>query len=109
MYVRMEGTMHMSQASSRIDTLLSQVADTPKVATALLDALSKHIDGKTNSLRKSIHTFESKWDMNFEEFSTRVKTGKMARKISAHEVENDLKAWEQAVTMLHHYTSLRTR
>lgn len=96
--------MHVS---SRIDALLSQVGDTPKVATALLDALTKHIKWKTHTLRKCVQSFESKWEMSFEEFSERVDSGKLAR--LSYDVECDFKAWKQAVTQLKHYQSLRTQ
>jgi hypothetical protein len=105
----MEGAISSTYVSSRIDSLLSQVAGTPTVANALLDALSRHIDHKTHSLRQNIQRFESKWDMSFEEFSARVKAGKMIKQSARGDLENDLQAWEQAVSLLKHYKSLRTR
>jgi hypothetical protein len=96
--------MHVS---SRIDALLSHVGGKPTVATALLDALTKHIERKTHTLRQCVHTFESKWEMSFEEFSERVNAGKLTR--LSFDVECDFQAWKQAVTLLKHYQSLRTQ
>jgi hypothetical protein len=95
--------------SSRIDALLSHVTDTPKAAAALLDALAHHVESKTRVLSREAHEFESKWKMSFDEFASRVKTGRPGKVASAYDAQQDLKAWEQTLAMLKHYRSLKVR
>lgn len=104
-----ETTMQPTYVSPHIDALLSHVTDTPKVATALLDALAKHIERKTTILKKQVHAFESKWDMNFDEFASCVKAGRLAKFVSSYDVQHDLSAWEHTLSLLRHYQSLKVR
>ncbi len=104
-----EGTLQTAHASPRIDALLSHVSDTPKVATALLDALANHVDCKTRLLKKRAHTFESKWNMSFDEFALRVKAGRIARRVTPADAQHDLTDWEQTLGLLRHYQSLKVR
>ncbi len=101
--------MQSVYVSPRIDALLSHVSDTPKVATALLDALANHVDRKTRSLKKKARTFESKWNMSFDEFAVRVKTGRVAKAGSTYDAQDDLTTWEQTLSLLRHYQSLKVR
>ena len=103
----MAETTQMSHVSSRIDELLSQVTESPMLATALLDALVTHVDHKTQTLKQRVHTFESKWQMNFDEFSAQVSAGKVTKFVSLHDAKQDLLVWEQTLTLLRHYQSLQ--
>jgi len=107
----MKNTTQIFNGSAYIDILLPGVTDTetPDLATALLKALAKHIDSKTDLLRQRIRTFELRWKMTFEEFSERTRTGTLARHPHSYDMETDFKAWEQTVTLLKHYESLQTR
>jgi hypothetical protein len=94
----------------RLEGLLSEVTDTPKLATALLDALAKHIDLKTDLLKQRIRAFESKWKMTFEEFekfSERTEDETLPRNLCSYDVETDFRAWKQTITLLKHYESLQ--
>jgi hypothetical protein len=105
-----EGTMQTTYASSHIDALLSHVTDnTPKVATALLDALAKHVERKTITLKKQVRAFESKWDMKFDELASCVKAGRLSKFRSLYDAQHDLNAWEQTRSLLRHYQSLKVR
>jgi len=104
-----EGTMQTTCVSPHIDALLSHVTDTPKVATALLDALVKHVERKKMTLKKKVRAFESKWDMNFDEFASCVKAGRFTRLGSSYDAQHDLNAWEQTLSLLQHYQSLKVR
>ena len=101
----MEGRAQTDISSSRINTFLSQMSDTPDVVIALLKALTRHVHLKTENLKHRIREFESKWNMTFEEFSERTRTGKLP----AGDVELDFRAWEQTEMLLKHYRSLQTR
>jgi len=101
--------MQTTHAAPRIDALLSHVSDTPKVATALLDALANHVDRKTSALKKRVCAFESKWNMSFDEFALRVKAGRVARTATSSDAQHDLTDWEQTLGLLRHYQSLKVR
>ena len=108
----MKDTRRTFNVSSRIDTLLSNVTETPALATALLEALTKHIHSKTDSLRQRIQIFEAKWKMTFEEFqefSVRAQAGTLVKNSHLYDIENDFEVWEQTITLLKHYESLQTR
>jgi hypothetical protein len=79
------------------------------VATALLDALAKHVERKTATLKAQVRTFESKWDMDFDEFASCVKAGRLAKFTASYDAQHDLNAWEQALSLLRHYQSLKVR
>lgn len=92
--------------SPRIGTLLTQVTQTPDLETALWKILSEYIDLKTDALRDSIRTFESKWGMSFSQFSEHCEAGTLDRNAYDYDVESDFWEWEKAETLLKHYESL---
>jgi hypothetical protein len=108
----MKNTTQTFYTPSRFDTLLSSVTETPDLAAALLEALTKHIHSKTNSLKQRIRTFEAKWKMTFEEFkefSERTRVGLLVETPHSYDIENDFKVWNQTISLLEHYESLQTR
>jgi hypothetical protein len=105
----MKDTPQTFHRSPRIDTLLTQVTETPDLAKALLKALTKHIACKTKSLKQRVQAFESKWKMTFEEFSEWTRTGTITPRTHSGEVESDFRAWEQTEILLKHYKSLQIR
>jgi hypothetical protein len=108
----MKDTTQTFYTPSRFDTLLSSVTETPDLAAALLEALTKHIHFKTNSLKQRIRTFEAKWKMTFEEFkefSEHARTELLSGSPHLYDVKNDFKVWNQTIMLLKHYESLQTR
>ena len=99
----MEGKISTLSVSPRIGVLLSQVAETPDLETALWEILADYIDLKMEFLKQRIQKFESKWKMTFEEFSERGQNGKLGQDAYTYEVESDFWEWEQAETLLQHY------
>jgi hypothetical protein len=95
--------------SPRIGALLTQVTETPDLETALWKVLSDYIDLKLGLLRQRIRTFESKWEMTFEEFSERCDAGTLDQDAYAYDVESDFWEWEKAETLLQHYETLRSQ
>jgi hypothetical protein len=87
--------------------LFTHAAETPHVATALVSALTKHIECKTRLLKQQIRAFESKWDMSFEEFAKRTRAGKIRQRFRTWDVESDFRTWEQTENLLKHYKSLQ--
>jgi hypothetical protein len=95
--------------SPRVGVLLTQVAETADLDTALLKVLSEYIELKVNLLQDRIQAFESKWGMTFEEFSLRCEKGTLDRDAFGYEVESDFWEWEKAGTLLQHYETLQAQ
>jgi hypothetical protein len=95
--------------SPRVGALLTQVAETPDLETALWKILSDYIDLKTELLRERIRAFESKWEMTFREFSERCGADTLDQDAYAYKVESDFWEWEEAETLLRHYEDLQAR
>lgn len=94
--------------SPRLGMLLTQIADTPDVETALRKVLADYLRLKTGALQAQIDSFEEKWGMSFTEFAQACEEGTLDDAYS-YEVESDYWEWEEAETLLHHYDSLRER
>jgi hypothetical protein len=95
--------------SPRVGVLLTQVAETPDLETALWKVLAEHIDLKAMLLRQRISTFESKWGMQFEEFAERCEAQTLGQDPYAYEVESNFWEWEKATTLLQYYEALQAR
>ncbi|MBI3536884.1 MAG: hypothetical protein HY070_04925 [Chloroflexi bacterium] len=85
-------------------TRTTQITD---LETALLKVLNEYIDLKIASLKETLDGFEKKWGMNFAEFLKRTRNNTLGKDTYSFEVEKDFWEWEQAVTLLQHYESLR--
>jgi hypothetical protein len=105
----MRDTSPTVTVSPRVGAILTQVAETPDLETALWKVLSEYVNLKTKLLRQQIQVFESKWGMTFEEFSERCEAGTLSNDPYAYEVESDFWEWEQAETLSRHYEALQSR
>ena len=95
--------------SPRVGALLTEVTELPDLEAALWKVLSEYIELKTARIRKDIQEFESKWGMDFKQFSERCAAGTLEADPYAYDVESDFWEWESAETLLEHYESLRAR
>jgi hypothetical protein len=93
--------------SPRAGNLLTRVAETPDLETALWKVLSDYIDLKIQALQNEIDQFETKWEMSFVEFSEKFGDNDLPVDSYAYDVESDFWSWEQAETLLQHYKSLQ--
>jgi hypothetical protein len=93
--------------SPRAGNLLTRVAETPDLETALWKVLSDYIDLKIQALQNEIDQFETKWEMSFVEFSEKLGDNNLPVDSYAYDVESDFWSWEQAETLLQHYKSLQ--
>jgi hypothetical protein len=105
----MKSATQTCSVSPRIGVLLSQVTETPDIETALIKVLMEYLDLKIERLRQRIQSYESKWQMPFEEFAERSEAGTLPQDPFSYEVESDFWEWEQAETLLKHYETLQTR
>ena len=99
----------MVTVSPRIGALLTRVAETPDIETALWKVLSDYIDLKSAKLRQQVAEFESKWGMTFAEFSGKIKEGQLGQDAYSFEVEKDFWEWEKTDTLLKHYVALKSQ
>ena len=93
--------------SPRLTMLLTQMADTLDMETALRKVLADYLHLKTAALQTQTHRFEDKWGMSFTQFAQACEAGTLAADPYSYVVERDYWEWEEAQTLLDHYTSLR--
>ncbi len=91
----------------QLGALLTGLTEIPDVGMALRQVLTEYLDLKSRGLEERVAAFEAKWGMSFAEFSGKCAEGTCAADPYAYEVEKDFWEWEQAVTLQHHYESLR--
>jgi hypothetical protein len=99
----------MVTVSPRIGALLTQVAETPDIETALWRVLSDYIDLKFAALTVQVKEFEAKWGMSFSEFSSKIKDGTLGADAYSFDVEKEFWEWEKAETLLNHYQTLKAQ
>ncbi len=95
--------------SPRIGVVLSEVAETPNLGTALWEILTEYIELKTRELQERVRKFEVRWGMTFAEFAERLKTNQPSQDAFSYEVESAYWEWEEAETLLKHYEDVRAR
>jgi len=93
--------------SPRLSMLLTQMADTLDIEAALHKVLADYLRLKIAALQTQLHFFEDKWGMPFAQFAQACEAGTLAVDPYSYAVESDYWEWEEAQTLLDHYTSLR--
>ena len=91
----------------QLGALLTDLTDIPDTELALQKVIAEYLELKCQVLEKRITAFEKKWNMSFEQFSQKCAKGTLAKDVYSYEAEKDFWEWEQAVTLQHHYESLR--
>lgn len=97
----------MLSVSPKLGELLIRTTQTPDLETALWKVLSEYVDLKIAALNETMAELEQKWQMSFDEFSKRLHAGTLDKDSYSWEVEQDFWKWEQAVTLLRHYQTLK--
>ncbi|MBM3127868.1 MAG: hypothetical protein FJ009_04440 [Chloroflexi bacterium] len=98
----------MLSVSPKLGELLIRTTQTTDLEAALFKVLTEYVDFKTATLNQTIKELENKWRLPFDEFAQRARTGTLGQDAYSWEVEQDFWKWEQAVTLLKHYQSLRS-
>jgi hypothetical protein len=98
----------MIALSPRLGVLLTRTTQTPDLETALWKVITEYVDMKIAALKENIAQFEQKWNMSFDEFSSRCRDGSLDKDVYSWDTEQDYWNWEQAVTLLKHYEALRS-
>jgi hypothetical protein len=98
----------MISVSPKLGELLIRTTQTADLEAALFKVLTEYVDFKTATLNQTIKEFENKWHLPFDEFVQRAREGTLGQDAYSWEVEQDFWKWEQAVTLLKHYQSLRS-
>ncbi|MCX7838280.1 MAG: hypothetical protein N2559_02335 [Anaerolineae bacterium] len=97
----------MISVSPQLGELLIRTTQTADLDAALLKVLTEYVDFKVAALNQTITALEKKWHLTFDEFAQRMRDGTLDQDPYSWEVEQDFWKWEQAVTLLKHYQSLR--
>ena len=105
----MDATSPTVTVSPRMGVLLTELAETPDLDTALRKVLSEYVDLKLESLRERVRAFEARWGMAFEAFSERCEAGTLDKDPYSYDVERTFWEWEKVVTLLRHYEDLRAQ
>lgn len=95
------------QVPPELGVLLTRLAETPDLETALRKVLAEYITLKQQEHATTIEQFEEKWGMDFAEFARRVEEDSLEPSAYSYEAESDFWAWEKAVTLVENYASLR--
>jgi len=98
----------MLAISPRLGELLTRATQTPDFETALWKMFSEYVELKLAVLDETISSFEKKWGMSFDVFSRKSKDGSLQQDPYSWDVEQDYWAWEEAVTLKHHYETLQS-
>ncbi len=93
--------------SPQLGALLTDLTEIPDVGMAMWKVLSEYLELKCAALEERIAAFEAKWGMSFEQFSQKCAEGTLTEDPYSYEVEKDFWEWEQAISLHHHYNSLR--
>jgi hypothetical protein len=93
--------------SPRLGMLLTRMADTPDLDTALNKVLADYLDLKLASLSATRRAFEEKWGMSFADFTEACQAETLSVDPYGYDVESDYWKWEAAETLLDHYAEIR--
>ena len=105
----MKATPPTVAVSPRMGALLTELAETSDLDTALRKVLSEYVDLKLESLRGRVRAFETRWGMKFEAFSECCEAGTLDQDPYSYDVECVFWEWEKVVTLLRHYEDLRVQ
>jgi len=93
----------------KMGVMLTQLADTSDLETALQIVITDYLQLKLTVLHDRLGVFEAKWGMNFAQFAQACEQDQLGENPYAYAVESDFWAWEEAETLLHHYQMLYQR
>jgi hypothetical protein len=93
--------------SPGLGLLLTRMADTSDIDTALRKVLDDYLRLKIADLKGRIQVLEDRWRMSFAEFSVACEQGALEKNAYSYSVESDFWEWEEAETLLEQYSTLR--
>lgn len=94
------------QMPPELGALLTRLAETPDLETALRKILADYIVLKQQEHQATITRLEAKWSMDFGEFARRIEGDELEPSAFSYEAESDFWEWEKAVTLVENYASL---
>jgi hypothetical protein len=94
---------------SNLGVMLTQLADTADLETALRRVITDYLQLKRAALRDRVRGFEEKWGMTFTQFAEACEHNQLGDNPYAYSVESDFWEWEEAQTLFDHYESLHQR
>ena len=97
----------MISLSPKVCNLLIQTTKANDIDTALHSVLSEYIQMKLIDLEKKREIFETKWQSEFSQFQEKIKNNNLGKDPYSYEVESDYWEWEDTITLIDHYESIK--
>jgi hypothetical protein len=97
----------MPAISPRLGEFLIKTTKSKDIDNAFQKVFAEYLELKLKDLRESIEKFQSKWEMGFEEFKEKLRSGTLKKDAYSFDVEQDFWQWEGAETLKRHYESLK--
>ncbi len=97
----------MPAITPRLGELLVKTTKAKDIDDAFQKVLRDYVELKMKSLQDTITKFESKWELSFEEFKTKINDKTLKKDIYSFDVEQDFWLWEEAETLKDHYEDLQ--
>lgn len=98
----------MFSISPKIAEFLLKATKERDISEAFYKVLREYFELKIKDLQEDIAKFNTKWNLNFEEFSKKIKENSLGKNSYFFEVENDFWQWEEVITLERHYQSIIT-
>jgi hypothetical protein len=97
----------MPAISPRLGEFLVKTTGAKDIDDAFQKVFSDYLDLKLKELHEKIERFHNKWNMNFEEFKEKLKSGSLDKDAYSFDVEKDFWQWEESETLKKHYEDLK--
>ena len=89
--------------------MLVEITQTPDIHMALTKVLTEYLELKIRELQERIAVYEEKWNLSFDEFSTRCQNKNLGQDIYSYEVERDFWEWERLESLRKHYVQMKSQ
>lgn len=97
----------MPAISPKLGEFLIKTTKAKDIDNAFQKIFTEYLELKLKTLYEIVERFQSKWEMDFDEFKEKLKSGAVKKDAYAFDVEQDFWQWEEAETLKKHYESLK--
>jgi len=97
----------MPAISPKLGEFLIKTTKAKDIDNAFQRVFTEYLELTLKDLQETIEKFQSKWELGFEEFKEKMKSGRLKKDVYSFDVEKDLWQWEEVETLKKHYESLK--
>ena len=97
----------MPAISPKLGEFLIKTTKAKDIDNAFQRVFTEYLELKLKNLQETIERFQGKWELGFEEFKEKMKSGRLKKDVYSFDVEKDLWQWEEVETLKKHYESLK--